>query len=306
MTSRGGANQPAREVSPIDPSLDSDPVPRVLDLATRSIGPGAVTDASSAFATAEELAQAHGLYPQKLLQLIKKVDELQAILCEPERPEDNDQTAEQEHALVEAIRDRTWGFYLFVTGYDAEDQSLLPDVLDKLVHCVHLSLQRAAVGLVNQAVVYEAWRRFRLDVVEDSSILSNASLDRLRAVFVALLRTKRPDFGEHGVTLPMGPRNSVFLVLHSEAIQTIANFEVMDAYTEDLEAAYAGMNLRILQAVSVEWERPERSHSSYRGWHAVSPMALPDRFVDLGDGDGGALEDIANVEQIAQRSGLPL
>ncbi|KAF2163480.1 hypothetical protein M409DRAFT_26092 [Zasmidium cellare ATCC 36951] len=294
------------KLSPIDPSLESNPVPRVLDLATSSIGSGAATDASSTFTSAAELAQALGSSPEELLQLIDKVDELQAILCEPGRPEDNERTAEQEHALVEAIRDRTWGFYLFVTGYEAQDQSLLPSVLDKLVRCVHFSLQRAAADSPSHAVADEAWQRFRLDVVQDSNILSNASFDRLRAAFVAFLRAKRPDFGEHGVNLPMGPRNNVFLVLDSEAIRAISGFEVPDDYTEDQEETYEKMDLRILKAVSGGWERPERSRSSYRGWHAVSPMALPDLFLDLGDGDVFVLEDIFNVEQIAQRSELPL
>lgn len=297
MTERGKNNPPPREVSPADPSLESNPVPRIQDLATYPMGPAAASDADSSFSTTQEPMEAHQPPHDDIFQFIVDLDGHSIDLCPPGRREERNRTAEEELALTEAIRDRTWGFYVFVVDYEAQSQSLLPSALEKLAKCVHLSIQRYTTEGTSPQVAEELWKRFRLEVVQDPSKLSGASLDRVRASFIALLRARRPDFSDYRTRPPMGPKSKLCLVLDAEAIQTIANLDVPDTYSEAVDHIYKSLDVRVLKAVDSEWERPKSSHSSYRGVYITSPVDLHYLFSRIGWIGSHELQQLHQNEQ---------
>lgn len=296
MTGRAGNNPPPRAVSPLDPSLQSNPVPQIQDLATRPIGPGAAPNAVSSFSTARELRAAHQPPHDDIFQFIDDLDQHQAELCVPGRPEDYERTDEEESALSDAIRDRTWGFYVFVTDYGSTNQSLLASALDKLTQCVHLSVQRYKTQGTGTVVTDEVWKRFRLEVVEDQEELHDASLDRARALFVALLRGRRPDFGDRDIPLPRSPKSKICLVLDAEAIQGLAGLNVPNADNGDLEEADRDLDRLILKALDAEWERPQESYSLYRGWYPTSPTGLHYLFQRVGWQGFRVLEQLFEID----------
>lgn len=282
MTGRAGNNPPPPAISPIDPSLQSNPVPRIQDLVTRPIGPAAALDAASSFSTARQLRVAHQPPHDDIFQFIHDLDKHQADLCVPGRPEDYERTDEEESALSNAIRDQSWGFYVFVIDYGSASQSLLASALDKLTQCAHLSVQRYTTQGTSGVVTDEVWKRFRLEIVEDRDKLQDASLDRVRALFVALLRARRPDFGDRDIPLPRSPKNKICLVLDAEAIQGLADFSVPNADNKELEEACRNLDRPLLKALDAEWERPQESYSLYRGWYPTSPIGMHYLFQRVG------------------------
>ncbi|KAF2163481.1 hypothetical protein M409DRAFT_26093 [Zasmidium cellare ATCC 36951] len=282
MTGRAGNNPPPRSVSPLDPSLQSNPVPRIQDLPTRLVGPTAAPDAESTFTTARELRLAHQPPHDDIFQFILDLDKHQEDLCVPGRPEDYNRTDEEELALADAIRDQSWGFYVFVTDYDPNSQSRLPGALDKLTQCVQLSIQQYTSQGTSLLVTDEVWKRFRLDVVEDPDRLSGASLDRVRSIFIALVRARRPDFGDRDIPLPKGPRNRLCLVLDAETIHSLADLSVPETSSEELVEVYQSLDRPILKALDAEWGRPQDSDSPYRGWYSTSPVELHYLFQRVG------------------------
>ncbi|KAK4501094.1 hypothetical protein PRZ48_006900 [Zasmidium cellare] len=286
-TGRADNNSPPREVSPMDPSLERNPVPMVQDLTSYSIGPGSEPDAESKFSTAQVIQEECQVPFNDMLKFVKNLDTHQATIAVPVYPEDYERTDEEEEALEEQIRDRTWGFYAFVTDYEAASQSKLPRALDNLLKCVRFGLRYDIKLGASLQVADEVWQRFRLEIVEDKRVLENASVDRVRATFVSLIRARRPDFGERDTGPPRGTRYQTCLLLDTESIESLASLEVPEQ--PSLES-WKTLDKKMLKAVSAQWQRPQRSDSTYRGWYPATPVELENLFAEAGS-DCYQLED---------------
>jgi hypothetical protein len=80
-------------------------------------------------------------------------------------------------------RDPTWGFYIFVTDYSAKVSENIPQAMETLMGVV----QRGLRYWTCPPYAEEAFRRFKLDLVEDQAALEGASYDRIREEFRALV-----------------------------------------------------------------------------------------------------------------------
>lgn len=179
---------------------------------------------------ANETSQTSG-FADEIWKLLKKVEDDQATILVPEdplRPSLDELLSEEAmRQYEESIPDRTWGFYIFVTEYSPAAQTALPEVLNKLVQCANLELDwHLKQAFTSRVVAEEARRRFKLDVVSDEAILANASTDRVREEFIALVKSKRRDFLDEHILPPPPNRNFACMMLDSEAFQLIGSLDV--------------------------------------------------------------------------------
>lgn len=179
---------------------------------------------------ANETAPTSG-FGDEIWELIKKIEDDQATILvpgNPLRPSLDDLLGEVEiRQFEESIRDRTWGFYVFVTDYSPAAQAALPKVLNKLVQCAHLELDwHLKQTFTSPVIAEEARRRFKLDVVSDEAILANPSTHRVREAFIALVKGKRRDFPDEHMLPPPPDGNAACMMLDSEAFELFKNLEI--------------------------------------------------------------------------------
>ena len=187
MTGRGRV--PTPPPIPIEPSLISRPVPRRRVFATRAFCPGAASDLvtrpyTSQMALADRRAcgpsygpSGHVFYPE--------LDELSRLLEHIDKWADCDF---HDDGREPGPVDRTWGYYVFLTSYDAVTREKVPQAMANWVRVV----ERHIVALTLEPEAPGEWReelrvRFKLDLVEDEEELADASDDRVRENFRALM-----------------------------------------------------------------------------------------------------------------------
>lgn len=175
-------------------------------------------------------------------------------------------------------RDPTWGFYVFLTSYSEEVSANIPRAMETLIGV----LQRKLPYWTCPPYAEEAFRRFKLDLVEDQAALEGATHDRIRAEFQALCRAKIRDVtsskefeGKETFDLWSRARYMACLVLDEAAVSTLANvphFEDQKDHDRFL------INMVILKIVDRFWQRPPPvvlSTEDYRGVADCSIGRLP-------------------------------
>ncbi|KAG9649736.1 hypothetical protein KCU95_g1119, partial [Aureobasidium melanogenum] len=266
MTGRGrAAAPPSRPVTPMDQTLVSRPVPRRRNFVPRSFGPGAAGDVRSRvnsihdlLASADEAtyipALAHG---PDVLSYSPNGDDVRHLL---------EECADWESVSFRSDErmppsDPTWGFTVFVTAYDDSSRGQLHQAVQNWLRVQDRELKN---GYTLVAYTAEAWKRFKLDIIEDQEALDGASDDRVRAEFRALVRSKELSDDEEQFVPPA--RNQACLVLDAAAITMLAQLK----FPEELEDDRETFKDKKVTAIDIQWNRPQTSTSSYRGTGQLS------------------------------------
>jgi hypothetical protein len=192
-------------------------------------------------------------------------------------------------------RDPTWGFYVFVTDYSTEVSENIPRAMETLMGVVQHELRDWAC----LPHAEEAFRRFKLDLVEDQAALEGASYDRIRAEFRALIQAKLRDLksssedwdGKEEFDLWPWVRYLACLVLDGAAVSMLANvppFENLEEHDRFLN------NKVVLKVIDSFWQRPPPivlTDEEYRGVVDCSIGRLPLLYYELKSDSGtGAVE----------------
>jgi hypothetical protein len=252
MSGRGiRGNSKFRPPSPTDPTLESRPVPRKRRFPIRSFGPGTAADIKETCIPLEELDRAfenssiaaddlHAGAHRVLLQCATKWEK--TSFRDDNRPFE---------------WDPTWGYCFFLTDYTQAVKDKVPRAIENLVRVQRRKL-RADTAAANPYAT-ELYRRLRFNVVEDQEALEGASVDHVRECFRALVRSFEliDDEDEY----PPPARNLVCFVLDGGVVESLANLEFFDDYMQELKVHERCK----LQAVDINWKRPEMSRDSYRG-----------------------------------------
>ncbi|KAB8072674.1 hypothetical protein BDV29DRAFT_177006, partial [Aspergillus leporis] len=292
ISRRGAANR--RPVSPPDPTLVSNPISRTRSFPVQSFGPGAATD----------------FHPRPL----SEIDEAKTNpavyygteFVYPGIPENFTHSCQESRQLFEEVEtweevswrntkkvncDPTWGSYVFITSYSESSLVKIPQAIKKWICAVERSLKYG-----NRAVYAdEAFKRFKLDVILDESVLANASTDRVREEFRALIRgldlydppeeeSGLQDLGESNFMVPPA-RNKACFVLDEADLSMLANLDFSEDPTKDFPI-WENKKLRLING---GWRRPSFSETRYRGIWYCPVMSLP-RIYQMVTFDGNVLE----------------
>jgi hypothetical protein len=173
----------------------------------------------------------------------------------------------------------TWGFYVFLTDYDQVTRDSIPRAMDNWVRLIGWAQGANANNLYSD----EAFRRFKLDLVDEQETLAEASIDRVRECFRALVRNLEitNDDGEDSWVPPI--RNMVCLVLDADKVHMLANLTFPDDDTDFFEECKNYRDCQV-QAVDIKWQRLEVTSSGYRGIKDISIDSLAHAYnvLDLG------------------------
>jgi hypothetical protein len=284
MTGRGKAGlPPLRPTTPTDPTLTSRPVPRKRAFPIRSFGPGASIDTS--------LAESHDWDAKRAFW--KGLDRAAAA----ESKNSNRNTSDVRHLLDTVkfydettyredgafIPEPTWGFYVFLTDYDQATRDNIPQAMENWVKAIQRGLRpRSPDG--SKVYSDEAFRRLRLDLVDDEEALNHASIDRVRECFRALVRSFELADGENEWAGP--PRNSTCLVLNARRVQMLADLTFSED-EDDFKQICAFLDCYVT-AVDIGWQRPEMTRDDWRGFRDLEIICLERRYQML---HGGFLLD---------------
>jgi hypothetical protein len=184
----------------------------------------------------------------------------------------------------ELVPQPTWGFYVFLTAYDQATRECVLRAMENWVELVR-RIQGAGEEL-RDPYGDEAFRRFRMDLVEERESLENASSDRVRACFRALVRSFEitDNDNEEDLWVPL-TRNKVCFVLDTEKVQMLADLTFSD--NEDDMDIYGRYEECFVQAVDIGWQRPEVTSSMYRGVKDACIVSLARAYSQFIDGLGG-------------------
>lgn len=284
MTGKRRNYAAARPLTPINATLKSRPVPDTRVFAPYAIGPGADPNIGKTVKSMGQLdALAHPTQhdgvlnsTRNLLALVENYSQLAYEIGEP--PE------------YYRSQDPTWGFYVFVTAYSEEHRNAVPVVLDKIIESTRHNLNARNTG---QAYAEEAFRRFKLEVIEDESALSEASYDRVRAEFSAMLRGK-PIFDPMMLGGPAS--NMAFLMLDAESIEKIRDYQIPQTILDHTPLR----DTVHLKVVDIHYERPgpNIAPSTYTGW-GLCRIRLLARLYEIltTDANSGAMFDLHPMEE---------
>lgn len=284
----------SRPISPLDPTLTTCPVPRERTFTGRSFGPGAAAEIEKTARPLKEIDQeALHSFSGDLKSDNTTRDLLKEVECW-ESIRSNDRKV-----ILE--RDPTWGFYVFLTDYSAEVILNIPQAMETLMGVV----QRELHSFTYPPYAEEAFRRFRLDLIEDQAALEGATYDRIRAEFGALIQPKLRDLkssveGLLGDDFDLWPRARYMacLVLDERAVSMLANVPQF----EDLEERYSAEEQErflttkvVLKVIDRFWERPPPItlvHDDYRGVVdcSIGRLALLYRELTAHSGTGAVEE----------------
>ncbi|KAG9644930.1 hypothetical protein KCV04_g4038, partial [Aureobasidium melanogenum] len=276
MTGRGrAAAPPSRPVTPVDQTLVSRPVPRRRNFVPRCFGHGAASDIRSRVCSIRDL--------------LASADEstyIPALAHSPVVSSYSPNGDDVRHLLEECADwesvsfrldermpppDPTWGFTVFVTAYDGSSRGQLHQAVQNWLRVQERELEN---GYTLVAYAAEAWKRFKLDIIEDQEALDGASDDRVRAEFRALVRSKELSDDEDQFLPPA--RNQACLVLDAAAITMLAQLKFPEGLEDDREA----FKDKKVTAIDIQWNKPKTSTGSYRGTGQLSINALA-RFYHL-------------------------
>ncbi|KAH0001708.1 hypothetical protein KCU78_g14742, partial [Aureobasidium melanogenum] len=295
MTGRGKAAAPSsRPVTPVDQTLISRPVPRRRNFVPRSFGPGAAGDIRSRvnpihdlLASADEATyvptHAHGT---NVMSYSPSGDDVRHLLKD---------CADWESVSFRSDErmpppDPTWGFTVFVTAYDDRSRAQLSQAMQNWIRVQERKLEN---GYTLPAFAAEAWKRFKLDVIEEQEALDGASDDRVRAEFRALVRGKELSDDDDQFLPPA--RNQACLVLDAAAITMLADLKFATELKDD-RAAFENMKIR---AIDIHWNRPQSTASNYRGIGQLPIDALARFYHLLTSGpDSGYMEGMHPLDGV--------
>jgi hypothetical protein len=271
---------PSRPTTPTDPTLIARPVPRKRTFPIRSFGPGATIDAPTTDPS-RWTARAQNAWWKEFNRA--------AGPCECDERENLAvlKTIRQSEAVVwrdddVLVPQPTWGFYVFLTDYDQVTRDSTQRAMENWVELIR---QMQGVN-ANPPDLYanEAFRRFKLDLVDEQEALAGASIDRVRECFRAHVRSLEITNDNDEEDLWVGPtRNLVCLVLNADKVQMLANLTFRDD-TDPVEY-YRTYGACVVQAVGIKWQRPEVTSSRYRGTKDLSIVFLARAYSLLDNGD---------------------
>ncbi|ODM19646.1 hypothetical protein SI65_04631 [Aspergillus cristatus] len=150
-------------------------------------------------------------------------------------------------------RDPTWGFYAFIMDYPPDMLEKIPQAMENLIEVTRRNIRAQSTS----AYTEEAFRRFKLGVVEDKEALSGASDDRVRAEFRAQLRTLQ-QLGENDF-IRTPARNYACLVLDKPTVFMLADLSFPDNMRDD----WPHFHVKAIRIVDAWWKRPATNVSSY-------------------------------------------
>ncbi|KAF5671746.1 hypothetical protein FHETE_3959 [Fusarium heterosporum] len=277
MTDRGVASNPAPPLlPPQDPTLETRPVPRERLLPIQSFGPGAAPDIHSTVQPIRDLqtrvnSQSYNDKYGAVIQLLQTVE--RNLHHGPD-------------VSGSGLGEPTWGFYVFVTAYSAEAREKLPSALKIMVE-----ISRRAFSIeAHPDFAAEAYKRFKLDVIQDKEALGDASDDRIRNEFDSLTRALGLwDDAEHCPDGPVRPgRYVVCLVLDEAQILKLASL----SFPEDPNNDYDALQDIGVKVVDRLWRRPANGRGSYPGFDICPVNSLAQLYHHTSAGDPGAIMDM--------------
>jgi hypothetical protein len=277
MTGRGKASlPPPRPTTPIDPTLTSRPVPRKRAFPIRSFGPGTSIDTSAAafnnWNGYELQAYWTEFHRVAAVGLGEDMNE-NARLLQDVRSDEAISYREDETFTPQP----TWGYYVFLTDYDQATRDSLSRAMENWVEVTRRA-QHAGVKPPN-SYADEVVRRFKLDLVDEQDTLESASIDRVRACFRAHIRSLELTDDDADYPWIGSPHKSVCFVLNAEKVQMLANLTFRE--DGDYMAEFRVWWKCWMQAVDVRWERPETTHSKYRGVRDIDIASLGRAYILL-------------------------
>jgi hypothetical protein len=273
MTGRGQAGlPPLRPTTPTDPTLASRPVPRKRAFPIRLFGPGASIDTS--------LAESHDWDAKTAFW--NDLDRAAAA-----ESGNSWNTSDVRH-LLDTVRfynetiyrkdeafisEPTWGFYVFLTDYDQATRDNIPRAMENWVKAIQRGLRPR---YPDQSKIYsdEAFRRLRLDLVDDEEALNHASIDRVRECFRALVRSFQLADGEN--EWAGRPRNRTCLVLDAQNVQMLADLTFSEG-EDDFEQIRVFLHCHVT-AIDIDWQRPEMTRNNWRGVRKLEIINLERRY----------------------------
>ncbi|RSL87117.1 hypothetical protein CEP51_002410 [Fusarium floridanum] len=264
MTGRGKAGTPIPPLlPPRDLTLTTRPVPQERLLDIRSVGPGAAPDITDTAEPFPDLKDRAGPFSARdrcgdAMNLLDKLD---------------------------GLRDPTWGFYVFVTSYTEAAMDNVEPAAQKLVEVV----RRVFAARAHPALGAEAYKRFRLDLVQDRDALEGASDDRIREEFNALLRGH--GLWPEGCSTrgPLRPaRRFVCLVFDEATILELASL----SFPQEVKDDYGALENVTIKIIDRAWHRPTIGRGSYPGVDRCPVYGLVGVYHMTGDGDSGSMKDM--------------
>ena len=258
MTGRG--RRAPIELPPSDPTLKTRPVPRERHFVLRSFGPAASPDSQHNFYSIEDLEkklEASSLNDDDGEEAddIKELLELLISECDVDWREDGT-----------TPEDLTWGPTIVVTTYSETAKQDLDKAVASLVEVIHRYFLRCRS---TAPFSKEAFKRLRLDVIENQELLRNASDDRVREEFNSHVRAlglfpqnakRRRRFSSDCLNRPDGPQRFGFcIVLDDQIIKTLAALISPEALEMDREVL-EDISLRVIDR---RWTCPEEDDNEY-------------------------------------------
>ena len=123
----------------------------------------------------------------------------------------------------------------------------------------------------------EAFRRLRLDLVDDQEALNHASIDRVRECFRALIRSFEP--ADEDDSWLRRTRNSTCIVLNAQKVQMLANLTFSED-EDDFGQISRFLDCRVA-AVDTFWERPNMTRDDWRWFRDFEIVCLERRYQKL-------------------------
>ncbi|KAM0424502.1 hypothetical protein ACHAPT_010216 [Fusarium lateritium] len=270
MTGRGKAGTPAPpRLPPRDPTLSTRPVPRERLFDVQSVGPAAAPDILSTIEAFDKLKDRAGPFSA------------------------HDRCGDAMYLLdsLDGWEDPTWGYYVFVTSYTEAAMDGLEPAAQKLVEVVRRAFETKA----HPALAAEAFKRFRLDMIQDKEVLDGSSDDRIREEFNSLLRGH--DLWPDGCSEDYGPlrpaRRFVCLVFDEATILQLANLSFPDEPKDDYEAL-ENITVKIIDRA---WQRPGDGRGIYPGVDFCPVIGLAGVYYSTGDGDSYSMRDMYPISR---------
>ncbi|KAF7558456.1 hypothetical protein G7046_g5708 [Stylonectria norvegica] len=307
MTGRGPITLP--KLPPPDPSLKTRPVPRERHFHVRFVGPGAAPDILQTVRSMEDIdgkyAKGHWAKDgdcyncSRTKSFLKRVmDEGQCCYHDEGQP---------------FVGDPTWGYSVVITGYSAEAQKNLDSALSKLVE----TIRRFFLGdCIDPLTTYgdEVYKRFKLDVIEDKSLLEDASDDRVREEFNAYVRTLNMWDADNRqqrwvLNRPSGSeRYALCIALDEASMKQLSEVTFGESLKED-EAALKDVAVKVVGRLWDYPDRPDEEHGRngrfYGGAEYCRIYDLRELYSDMKYSDlGEVFAENRRAESEHRRAGI--
>lgn len=259
-----------RAPSPVDATLQTRALPRKHRFPLRSFGPGEASNMQQTVTSLWKLEDAAADDPASQTMF---ADGARGLLASVFRWEQTNHWRDGRPVEL----DPTWGYYLFLTDYDRVTEDNVKRAVKNLLEVQRRQLLGASGERAN-LFSKEAYHRLKLIVVEDQEALQDASVDRVRENFRALVRClELQDDDSDGFPSPP-PRNGVCLVLDAGKVEMMASLTFTDS---DPKGNMRALEQCKLLAVDIHWKRPAMTRNEYRGCRELEIGMLDSVYSDL-------------------------